>query len=86
MRLQSAFMQTAQTERPPLSIYLIGGIRLTGTMAGEDGYTVLIVDNGRAMLVYKHAIAAIVPARPMDLRGAGGEAISGDDDPAPPRP
>lgn len=74
MRLQSTFMQTAQTERPPLAIYLIGGIRITGIMAGEDGYTLLIVDRGRAMLVYKHAIAAIVPARPMDLRGAAGEA------------
>ena len=68
MRLQSTFMQMAQSERPLLSIYLTGGIRLTGTMAGEDGYTLLIVDNGRAMLVYKHAVAAIVPARPLDLR------------------
>lgn len=70
MGLQSSFMQTAQTERSPLSIYLTGGTRVTGTMAGEDGYTLLIVDQGRAMLVYKHAIAAIVPARPMDLRSA----------------
>ena len=71
MRLQSTFMQMAQSERPLLSIYLTGGIRLTGTMAGEDGYTLLIVDNGRAMLVYKHAVAAIVPARPLDLRADG---------------
>lgn len=85
MRLQSAFMQSAQMERLPLSIYLVGGIRLTGIMAGEDGYTLLIVDNGRAMLVYKHAIAAIVPARPMDLRGAGGEAASVAEEPAPRR-
>lgn len=76
MRLQSTFMQTAQTERPPLSIYLTGGIRINGTMAGEDGYTLLIVDNGRAMLVYKHAIAAIVPARPMDLRAGAAEAAA----------
>jgi host factor-I protein len=72
MRLQSSFMQTAQAERSPLSIYLLGGTRVVGTMAGDDGYTLLIVDKGRAMLVYKHAIAAIVPARPMDLRPAAG--------------
>jgi len=74
-RLQSAFMQMAQAERPPLSIYLTGGIRITGIMAGEDGYTLLIVEGGRAMLVYKHAIAAIVPARPVDLRGVATDAL-----------
>ena len=83
MRLQSTFMQTAQAERPPLAIYLTGGIRITGIMAGEDDYTLLIVDRGRAMLVYKHAIAAIVPARPMDLRGAA--ALPAPDEPAQPR-
>jgi RNA chaperone Hfq len=83
MGLQSSFMQTAQAERPPLSIYLTGGTRVTGTMAGEDGYTLLIVDKGLVMLVYKHAIAAIAPARPMDLRGAA--AMPAPDEPAQPR-
>jgi host factor-I protein len=72
MRLQCSFMQTAQAERQPLSVYLVGGTRVTGIMAGEDGYTLLLVDKGRAMLVYKHAIAAIIPTRPMDLRAAAG--------------
>lgn len=72
MGLQSSFMQTAQMERSPLSVYLTGGTRVTGTMAGEDGYTLLLVDKGRAMLIYKHAIAAIIPAQPMDLRSTAG--------------
>ncbi len=83
MGLQSSFMQTAQAERPPLSIYLTGGTRITGTIAGEDGFTLLIVDNGRAMLIYKHAIAAIVPAQPMDLRAAAGGLAPAAGDPAP---
>lgn len=82
MRLQTTFMQSAQNERPPLSIYLTGGIRIAGIMAGEDDYTLLIVDHGRAMLVYKHAIAAIVPARPMDLRAGSGEAVAGPTSPS----
>ncbi|HXZ00006.1 MAG TPA: RNA chaperone Hfq [Stellaceae bacterium] len=86
MRLQSAFMQTAQTERPPLAIYLTGGVRITGIIAGEDGYTLLVVDRGRAMLVYKHAIAAILPARPMDLRAAAGEPAPTFGGPAPSGP
>jgi host factor-I protein len=85
MGLQSSFMQTAQAERPPLAIYLTGGTRVTGTIAGEDGYTLLIVDKGRAMLVYKHAIAAIIPARPLDLRAAAGLLEPAAADPAPPR-
>ncbi len=85
MGLQSSFMQTAQTERPPVSIYLTGGTRISGTIAGEDGYTLLIVDKGRALLVYKHAIAAIIPARPMDLRAAAGLLGPAVADPPPPR-
>lgn len=86
MRLQSTFMQTAQTERPPLSIYLTGGVRITGIIAGEDGYTLLVVDRGRAMLIYKHAIAAILPARPMDLRSTTGDPAAAFEAPSPPGP
>jgi len=33
----------------------------------EDAYTVLVVDAGRAALVYKRAIAAITPGGRLDL-------------------
>lgn len=67
-RLQTTFMGVTTSSHSPTSIYLVNGIRLRGVIAAEDAFCVLVVDSGRAHLVYKHAISAIMPERPVDLR------------------
>ena len=67
-RLQTTFMGVTTSSHSPTSIYLVNGIRLRGVIAAEDAFCILVVDSGRAHLVYKHAISAIMPERPVDLR------------------
>jgi host factor-I protein len=88
-RLQTVFMDAVETQRTPVSVFLANGVRLQGFLVGEDAYCMLLVNQGRAQLIYKHAISAVLPERPVDLtQGHGtGEGREGAvSDARPPRP
>jgi len=66
-KLQDTFLERASTELKGVAVFLTGGVRLRGFIAAEDTYTLLLVKDGAASLVYKHAIATIVPDQPLTL-------------------
>jgi RNA chaperone Hfq len=45
----------------PVSIYLVNGIKLQGTVESFDQFVVLL-RNTVSQMVYKHAISTVVPA------------------------
>jgi host factor-I protein len=54
----------------PVTIYILGGVKLTGVVRGFDAFTILHESPGRpAELVYKHAVCAILPSK--DLTNSG---------------
>jgi host factor-I protein len=64
--LQDLFLNQVRKESIPVTIYLIGGVQLKGMVRGFDSFTVLLDSQGKPLqLVYKHAIASVVPARPV---------------------
>ena len=68
--LQDPFLNTLRKEQVPVSIFLVNGIKLQGTVESFDQFVVLL-KNTVSQMVYKHAISTIVPARnvriqPMD--------------------
>jgi host factor-I protein len=60
--LQNSFLTEICKERIPVSIYLINGIKLQGQILAFDSFVVML-KNGATQMVYKHAIATIVPVR-----------------------
>ena len=64
--LQEPFLNALRKERIPVSIYLVNGIKLQGPVESFDQFVVLL-GNTVSLLVYKHAISTIVPARPIKL-------------------
>lgn len=61
---QDMFLNQARKEGVQITIYLIGGVQLRGTVRGFDAFTVLLNSPGKpSQLVYKHAITSIVPAQ-----------------------
>ena len=42
-------------------MYLVSGKRLTGVIRRFDRYSVILENHGQEQLVYKHAVASIVP-------------------------
>ena len=64
--LQEPFLNALRLEGVPVSIFLINGIKLQGTIESFDRFAVLL-KNSVSQMIYKHAISSIVPARNVRL-------------------
>jgi host factor-I protein len=71
--LQDPFLNALRKERVPVSIYLVNGIKLQGTIDSFDQFVVLL-KNSVNQMVYKHAISTVVPARNVRIPGVEDEA------------
>ncbi len=66
--LQDPFLNALRKERVPVSIYLVNGIKLQGTIDSFDQFVVLLKNSVNEM-VCKHAISTVVPARNVRVPG-----------------
>ena len=62
-QLQDVFLNASRKDRVPLTVFLVNGFQIRGTVSGFDSFTVIILSEGKQQLIYKHAISTIVPAR-----------------------
>ena len=65
--LQDRFLNQARKERIPLTLFLMNGFQLRGTIVSFDQFAVLVQSEGRQNLIYKHAISTVQPAEPIRL-------------------
>ena len=72
--LQDPFLNTLRKEHIPVSIYLVNGIKLQGTVESFDQYVVLLRNATVVQMVYKHAISTVVPGRAVTIGGGETEA------------
>lgn len=64
INLQDMFLNQVRKEGVGVTIYLTNSVQLKGLVRGFDAFTVLLDAPGKpTQLVYKHAIASIVPTR-----------------------
>ena len=73
--LQEPFLNALRLENVPVSIFLINGIKLQGTIESFDRFAVLL-KNSVSQMIYKHAISSIVPVRNVQLPDDPGEEAS----------
>ncbi len=66
-KLQDVFLNYVRKEKIPVSIFLISGTRLKGTISGFDNFCILLRQTNH-QLVYKHAISTISPEREIDIK------------------
>ncbi len=66
--LQEIFLNRARRQNMPVTIFLMNGFQLRGTVTGFDSFTVVLDTEGRQQVIYKHAISTIVPLRPLPLQ------------------
>ena len=64
--LQDPFLNALRKEKVPVSIYLVNGIKLQGTIDSFDQFVVLL-NNSVSQMVYKHAISTVVPSRAVSV-------------------
>ena len=68
--LQDLFLTCARRDRVPVTLFLMNGFQLRGTLTGFDTFVVVLDSEGRQQVIYKHAISTIAPIRPVDLTEA----------------
>ena len=60
VNIQDQFLNRMRREKAWLTVELISGDKLYGNIAGFDNFCILLKGNGD-QLIYKHAVAAIIP-------------------------
>lgn len=63
--LQDIFLNGARKQKLQVTIHLVNGFQLRGTVKGFDNFTVILDSDGKQMLVYKHSITTITPQKPI---------------------
>ncbi|MDH7578979.1 MAG: RNA chaperone Hfq [Bacillota bacterium] len=67
INLQDFFLNQVRKEGSPVTIYLVNGFQLKGTIRGFDNFTVILDVEGKQQMVYKHAISTVMPLKPINL-------------------
>jgi len=70
--LQDMFLNGARRGKIPVTLFLMKGIKLQGTITWFDAFSLLLRRDGVSQLVYKHAISTIMPLSmpPLDAPAA----------------
>ena len=50
-----------------MTLFLVNGFQLRGTITGFDCFVVVLDSDGKQQVIYKHAISTIVPLRSISL-------------------
>ena len=55
--LQDLFLLRARRDKLPVTMFLMNGFQMRGTIAGFDAFVVVLDSDGRQQIIYKHAIS-----------------------------
>ena len=67
INLQDVFLNQARKEKIQVTTYLTNGFQFRGIVKGFDNYIVILENEGRQNLVYKHAISTIIPSKTISI-------------------
>ena len=74
-QLQDLFLAAASRDAERMTLFLVNGVMLQGTVTGFDQFSLVLERRGQIQLVYKHAISTLQPAHALKLGPeANGEA------------
>ncbi len=65
--LQDTFLSKARRAGTLVTVFLMNGFQMHGTISGYDSFVVVLNSEGKQQMIYKHAISTIIPLRPIDL-------------------
>ena len=63
--LQEAILKEVQRDKIPVTLFLMNGFQLRGTVTGYDSFVVVLVSDGKQQMIYKHAISTLAPMKPL---------------------
>ncbi|MDE2572834.1 MAG: RNA chaperone Hfq [bacterium] len=67
-QLQDAYLAEIKRQGTVVTIYLVNGFQLRGTVVGFDSFTIVLDYESRPHLVYKHAVSTISPQGVLSMK------------------
>ena len=64
---QDQFLAAARREKCIVTLFLMNGFQLKGTVRGFDSFVVLVESEGKQQMIFKHAISTVVPPKPLEM-------------------
>ena len=61
INLQDNFLNQVRKDGISVTIHLVNGFQIKGTVRGFDNFIVMIDSMGKQQMIYKHAISTITP-------------------------
>ncbi|HIX42058.1 RNA chaperone Hfq [Kurthia sp. 3B1D] len=65
--LQDTYLNQLRKNGVFVTVFLLNGFQLKGTIRSYDNFTVLLEAEGKQNLIYKHAISTFAPAKSVEL-------------------
>ena len=62
--IQESFLNYVRKERILVTIFLMGGAKLSGKIKSFDKYGLVLESNNQEQLIFKHAISSVLISRP----------------------
>ena len=69
--LQDLFLAAAAREAARMTLFLVNGVMLQGTVTAFDQFSLLLERDGHIQLVYKHALSTLQPEHALKLDADG---------------
>jgi len=65
--IQDYILNQTRKEKQTITIYLSNGVPLKGKVISFDNYTIIIENENKQSMIYKHAITTIIPEKSIKL-------------------
>ena len=65
INLQDAILNEVRRDKVPVTLFLMNGFQLRGTVTGFDSFVVVLVSDVKQQMIYKHAISTLAPMKPL---------------------
>ena len=70
INLQDTFLSRVRKAGSLVTVFLVNGFQMHGTVTGFDSFVVVLDSDGKQQMIYKHAISTVIPVRPVDFSAA----------------
>ncbi|MGG1685239.1 RNA chaperone Hfq [Pseudalkalibacillus sp. NRS-1564] len=67
INIQDQFLNQLRKDNVFVTVYLLNGFQLKGTIKGFDNFTIILESDGKQQLIYKHAISTFAPQRSVEI-------------------
>ncbi|MBE5817219.1 MAG: RNA chaperone Hfq [Clostridiales bacterium] len=61
--LQDVFLNVVRRDKVPVTVHLTNGYQIKGVVKGFDSFVIILLNEDKQTMIYKHAISTITPAK-----------------------